>query len=159
MDLEQQSGIGAGAKALVDLLTSLGDLMAERDRLAGEVKLIEQRIDALESAAADSIRGSGLENVRAAGRTWWVQANPHLSVPATNRKAVLEAAAAMGWRDEVEAVAASTLKSLLADRLKELDAADKVPTETGFPSLVAGTPFAGIVSEFIEPALRSRRVV
>ena len=145
-----------GANALNEILTAICDLDATRERIEADLKTVKGRLEALKEAAADSIKASGLDGIKAGGRTWWLQDVPHVSVPADNRKEVLRIAEQMGIRDEIETVATTTLKSILAERAKENP---NPPTnDDGTPSIVAGTPFAGLVGEYVEIALRSRRV-
>lgn len=70
-----------------------------------------------------------------------------LSVPKDRRDAVLEAARAVGIEDAITTVATPTLKAWLVERAKETG------REAGSP-FTTGTPFAGIVGEFVETKLR-----
>jgi hypothetical protein len=145
-----------GARALNQILAAICELDSQRERVEAELKSIKARLDELKEAATDSIKASGLDGIKAGGRTWWLQDVPHVSVPADNRKEVLRIAGELGIRDEIETVATTTLKSILAEQAKEKTSLPL--NDEGMPSIVAGTPFAGLVGEYVETALRSRRV-
>ena len=70
-----------------------------------------------------------------------------LSVPKDRRDAVLEAARAVGIEDAITTVATPTLKAWLVERAKEAG------REAGRP-FSDGTPFSGLVGEFVEMKLR-----
>jgi len=154
--LERLSAADHGARALNEILSAICELDSQRERVEAELKSIKARLDELKEAATDSIKASGLDGIKAGGRTWWLQEVPHVSVPADNRKEVLRIAGELGIRDEIETVATTTLKSILAEQAKEK--ASLPLNDEGMPSIVAGTPFAGLVGEYVETALRSRRV-
>lgn len=117
-----------------------------KDRLEAELKTANSRLSELEEAAAESIDGSGVDGLKAAGRTWWVQDNPHVSVPAANKAEVLRIAREIGRGDEFVDVARATLKSWLVERARERP-------QDGFGQ---NTPFDGLISVYVERSLRSR---
>lgn len=100
----------------------------------------------MEESAAESIDGSGVDGLKAAGRSWWVQDNPHVSVPAENKHEILRIARELGMGDAIVDVARATLKSWLVERSKERP-------QDGFGE---NTPFDGLISVYVERSLRSR---
>jgi hypothetical protein len=135
----------ADAQHLLKVLERISELYAEKDRLDREAKSIGKQIAELEPMAVEAIAASGLDRVRAAGKSWGVREFFAVSIPSDNRDKVVEAARAEGLDDYVT-VNTSSLKSWLADRRKREggDTAD---------SLAAGTKFDGLISEYREMRL------
>lgn len=134
--------------SLSALLSRLVERQAKRDEAAALVKQMDRELEELENLAAEQLAASGLDGVRAAGKTWWVDQTLRLSVPKDNRDAVLEAAQAEGLADELITVNTATLKAWLTERAKKAggDLAD----------CSKGTAFDGLCSEYVETRLRSR---
>jgi hypothetical protein len=132
-------------------LSALLERIAELDKTIGTVsaqvdELQRQRAE-LESLAVEEIKTQRLDGVRVAGRSWRVEEALRLSVPKDRRDAVLEAARAVGIEDAITTVATPTLKAWLVERAKEAG------REAGRP-FSDGTPFSGLVGEFVEMKLR-----
>lgn len=132
-------------------LSALLELVAELDRkigtLSAQVEELKRQRDQIEALAVHEIKTQRLDGVRVAGRSWRVEETLRLSVSKERRDAVLEAARAVGIEDAITTVATPTLKAWLVERAKEAG------REAGSP-FTAGTPFAGIVGEFVETKLR-----
>lgn len=133
---------------LNELLEKIVDKQRERDQLEAKVKALDRELDALEGIAAEQLAASGLQGVRAAGKSWWIEDTPYLSVPADNREKVMEAAAVEGCAEELATVSTTTLKSILVERAKKAGKMDR--------PLAEGTAFEGLVSEFRKVRLRGR---
>lgn len=129
------------------VLERVAELQAEKDRLASEAKKINKALDEAEQLAVEHLAASGLDGVRAAGKSWFVREFFSVSVPTENREAVVEAAEAAGLSDLI-AVNTSTLKSWLVEQRGADGEADS--------ALADGTPFAGLVREFREMRLSHR---
>jgi len=125
----------------------VAELQAEKDRLANEAKAVNKALSEAEQMAVEVLAASGLDGVRAAGKSWYTREFFSVSVPSENREAVVEAAKDAGL-DDLIAVNTTTLKSWLIE-----NRGDGQPAEAG---LAAGTPFDGLVREFREVRLSHR---
>jgi hypothetical protein len=132
---------------LAAILERVASLQAEKDRIANEAKKINKALDEAEQLAVEQLAASGLDGVRAAGKSWYVREFFSVSVPTENREAVVEAAEAAGL-DDLIAVNTTTLKSWLIEQRGGDGTADS--------ALADGTPFAGLVREFREMRLSHR---
>jgi hypothetical protein len=132
---------------LAAILERVASLQAEKDRIANEAKKINKALDEAEQLAVEQLAASGLDGVRAAGKSWFVREFFSVSVPTENREAVVEAAESAGL-DDLIAVNTTTLKSWLIEQRGGDGTADS--------ALADGTPFAGLVREFREMRLSHR---
>ena len=132
---------------LASVLEQIKELDLKIGELSGQVDDLKKNRATLEKWAIAAFQSSGLDGVRAAGRNWRLEESLHLSVSKDRRDAVLDAARAAGIEDMVTTVATTTLKAWLVERAKEAG------REAGTP-FAAGTPFEGIVGEFVEQKLR-----
>lgn len=146
IDLEIEGQIADGQR-LLKLLERVAELQAEKDRLANEAKGVNKALAEAEQMAVEVLAASGLDGVRAAGKSWYTREFFSVSVPSENREAVVEAAKDAGL-DDLIAVNTTTLKSWLIE-----NRGDGQPAEAG---LAAGTPFDGLVREFREVRLSHR---
>jgi len=126
------------------MLARLTELFDEKDRLDRELAAVRTQIDQLEPMAVEAMAASGLDGVKAHGKSWFFREVVGVSIPADARGAVVAAAADAGLGDFVT-VNTSTLKSWLVDRWKE----------AGQPegSIAAGTAFEGLIREYRERRL------
>lgn len=129
------------------LLAEITEIDAKVAAMNAEIGDLKERRTALEKLACEEMSEQRLDGVRVAGRSWRVEYDHHMSVATDRRDAVLEAARAVGAEETLITVNTSRLKSLL----KEM-AADAGTDARGRWS--DGTPFAGLVSEFVAPKLR-----
>lgn len=134
-------------KRLSQLLERVAELQAEKDRLAAEAKKINKALDEAEQLAVEVLAASGLDGVRAAGKSWYTREFFSVSVPTENRDAVVEAAKEAGL-DDLIAVNTSSLKSWLVENRGDGQTADA--------GLASGTPFDGLIREFREVRLSHR---
>jgi hypothetical protein len=132
---------------LAAILERVASLQAEKDRIANEAKKINKALDEAEQLAVEQLAASGLDGVRAAGKSWYVREFFSVSVPTENREAVVEAAESAGL-DDLIAVNTTTLKSWLIEQRGGDGTADS--------ALADGTPFAGLVREVREMRLSHR---
>lgn len=130
---------------LQELLSIVAGLQAEKARVETDLKNVKKRLDEIESIAVEALAASGLDGVKAAGKSWWTRDSFVVSVPTENREAVVEAAKAAGLGDMV-AVNTTTLKSWLMEN-RDAERSD---------DLAAGTPFEGLIEEYREVRLSSR---
>jgi len=126
------------------MLARLTELFDEKDRLDGELAAVKKQIEQLEPLAVEAMAASGLDGVSAHGKSWFFRETVGVSIPAENRAAVVQAAAAEGLGDFVT-VNTGTLKSYLVDRWKEAGKPDG--------GVAAGTRFEGLVREYRETRL------
>ena len=137
--------------SLKDVLDKIVALQAEKDRLAGLVKQNSESLSVLEKLAVEMMAVSGLDGVRAAGKSWYLREFFSVSIPSENRQKVVEAAKAEGLGDELVTVNTTTLKSWLIERRGEVEEGDS-------NGLAEGTAFDGLVREFREMRLSHRSV-
>jgi hypothetical protein len=156
MDLEQLAlASAAGNEAIESLMSRLNDANDEVDRAEEQAKIARARRDEIERVALEFVTASGKRSLPAAGRSWYVQIEPRVSVRAEARERVLVIADALGIRDLVETVNTAGLKAWLREQAKENG---MKPNAEGRDDIVTGTPFDGLVSCYMEPTLRSRRL-
>lgn len=135
---------GAGqSMQLSTVLEKVSELIAEKDRLEAEVSRVKKALRDMEQLAVEQLSMSGLDGVRAAGKSWYVREFIGLSVPKENRERVVAAARDAGL-DEFIAVNTSSLKTWLKEQRG--DGAEG-------SDLAAGTPFDGLLSEYREVRL------
>jgi sigma54-dependent transcription regulator len=126
------------------MLERLTELFDEKDTITAELAAVNKSIEQLEPMAVEAMAASGLDGVRAHGKSWFFRDTVSVSIPAEARAAVVEAAANEGLGDFVT-VNTSTLKSYLVDRWKELGQPEG--------SVAAGTAFEGLIREYRERRL------
>lgn len=126
---------------LAAMLEKIAELYDEKDKRAAHLKEIEKEIEQHERIAVELLAVSGLDGVRAAGKSWYLRDFWGLSIPTENKGQVVEAAANAGLEDYIT-VNTTSLKSWL----KEQSGDSK-------ESLIAGTPFEGLLSEYHEMRL------
>jgi hypothetical protein len=134
------------------ILEKVADAKRRKEQAAAELKTVNEELDSLESLAIEQIQASGLDGCKAAGYSWSVSSTLRVSVPKENRDAVMAAATAEGLGDEIITVQTATLKSWLTERLA------KAKSEGRYLEKASdGTPFAGLLSEYVELRLSSRK--
>lgn len=133
----------ADSQRLSKLLDRVAELQDEKNRLAAEAKKVNKALEEAEQLAVEVLAASGLDGVRAAGKSWFTQEWFSVSIPPDNRDAVLEIA--RRECPEYVGVNTSQLKAWLKEHRQE-----------GSESLAAGTPFDGLVSEYREVRLSHR---
>jgi uncharacterized small protein (DUF1192 family) len=131
---------------LSTMLERIAELQSEKKRLENEVSKVSGTLKEAEALAVEQLAASGLDGVRAAGKSWYVREFFSVSVPTENREAVVEAAEAAGLEDLI-AVNTTTLKSWLIEQRAGSD---------GDTALASDTPFDGLVREFREMRLSHR---
>jgi len=128
--------------SLSDTLERVAELYDEKAQAERVLKDIKQRIEQAEGIAVEQLAASGLDGVRAAGKSWYLRDFYSVSIPA-DRKADAVRIARENGMDDFVGVNTSSLKSWLNEQHKE----------RGGDSLAAGTPWEGIVSEYHETRL------
>ena len=128
--------------SLSETLERVAALYDERDAAEKVVKDIKSRIQQAESLAVEQLAASGLDGVRAAGKSWSLQDFWSVNIPADRKEDAVRIANENGLEDYV-AVNTASLKSWLIEQHKE----------RGGETLATGTPFDGIVSEYHETRL------
>lgn len=142
IDLEIDGQI-ADSQQLSKLLDRVAELQDEKNRLAAEAKKVNKALEEAEQLAVEVLAASGLDGVRAAGKSWFTQEWFSVSVPGENRDKVIEIA--RRECPEYIGVNTSQLKAWLKEHRQE-----------GSDTLAAGTPFDGLVSEYREVRLSHR---
>lgn len=133
--------------SLAELLEEIREIDLKIGEISGKLDDLKAHRADLEQYACAAMESSGLNGVRVAGRSWRIEEALRLSVSKAQRDAVLAAARDIGIDDAITTVATATLKSWLIEKAKE---AGREPGQ----SFVNGTPFAGLVGEFVEKKLR-----
>jgi hypothetical protein len=129
---------------LATTLERVAKLYDEKDRLSAELSAVNKDIKEIERLAVEQLASSGLDGVRAAGKSWYLRDFWSVTIPASNKEAAVEAAKAAGLDDYIS-VNSSSLKSWLVDRFKQNGSKGE--------SLASGTPFDGVISEYHERKL------
>lgn len=132
------------------LSTALEQITAidrEIDAAEMKVKELKKKRTALEAVAVEEMAAGRLDGVRVAGRSWRIEWEHSCSASGDRQDDIIAAARQMGRGDELISVSTTRLKSLLKELAKEAGRDPKQPWADG-------TPFAGLVSEYVRPVLR-----
>lgn len=132
---------------LSSALERITEIDREIDAAEMKVKELKKRRESLAAVAVEEMTAGRLEGVRVAGRSWRVEWDHSVSATAERQDAVLAAARAAGMENQLVGVNTARLKSLL----KELS---KAAGKDASAPWAEGTPFEGLVSEFVRPVLR-----
>jgi hypothetical protein len=132
---------------LSSALEQISQIDREIDVAELAVKELKKKRNALESIAVEEMTAGRLDGVKVAGRSWRVEWEHSISATADNKDAVLAAARKAGMEAQLVGVNTSQLKSVL----KELH---KAAGKDARQPWAEGTPFAGVVSEYVHPVLR-----
>jgi len=132
-------------------LSSSLEKIAEIDRQIGtaelEIKELKKRRDALAEVAVEEMMTGRLDGVRVAGRSWRIEWEHSVSATGEKQDAILAAAREAGLEEQLVSVNTARLKALLKEMSKESGRDARQPW-------AEGTPFAGMVSEYVRPVLR-----
>lgn len=123
------------------MLEKIAGLYDEKAEAEAALKSVKERIETHEKIAVELLAASGLDGVRAAGKSWYLRDFWSVSIPADNKAKVVDTARSSGLEDYVT-VNTTSLKSWLTEQ-----------NGSGSESLSAGTPFEGLVSEYHETRL------
>lgn len=145
--VEELEQVLPDSQRLSKLLERVAELQAEKDRIAAEATKVGKLLKDAEQMAVEVLAASGLDGVRAAGKSWFTREFYSVSVPAENKAAVVAAAKAEGL-DDLIAVNTATLKAWLMERRRAVDGESA--------GLASGTAFDGLVTEFREVRLSHR---
>ena len=137
----------SNASTLGPLLGEITEIDTKVKALEAEIKELGKRRDALAALAGEEMAAGRLDGVRAAGRSWRIEWEHSVSATASSTDAVLAAARTVGKGDTLLSVNTSRLKSLLKELATEAGRDARQPW-------AEGTPFAGLVSEYVRPVLR-----
>jgi dihydroorotate dehydrogenase len=143
---EEVAGQHEQSSQLAAMLERIAELQNEKKMLEAATSKVNGLLKQAESLAVEALAASGLDGVRAAGKSWFTREFFSVSVPAENREAVVEAARDAGL-DDLIAVNTTTLKSWLVEQRG---------ADGGDAGLADGTPFAGLISEYREMRLSHR---
>lgn len=135
------------ASPMSSALEQIAEIDREVATLELRIKELKKRRDSLEEVAVEGMTAGRLEGVRVAGRSWRVEWEHSVSATASTTDDVIAAARAVGKGDALLTVNTSRLKSLLKEIAKESGKDARLPW-------AEGTPFAGLVSEYVRPVLR-----
>jgi hypothetical protein len=134
--------------------TQLSPVLAEIADIDRQMVEANDRLDALkarrthlEELAVEEMTTQRLDGVRVAGRSWRIEWEHSMSVPEARKEAVMEAARQAGCAAELTSVNTARLKSLLKEMAKEAG-------RDARSSFSDGTPFEGLVGEYVRPKLR-----
>lgn len=128
-------------------LEQIAEIDREIDAAELKVKELKKRREALAEVAVEEMTAGRLDGVRVAGRSWRVEWDHSVSATADRQDDVLAAARAAGMEAQLVGVNTARLKSLLKEMSKAAGKDARQPWADG-------TPFAGLVSEFVRPVLR-----
>jgi hypothetical protein len=133
--------------ALSTALEKIADIDREIDTVELTIKELKKKRDVLANLAVEEMTAGRLDGVKVAGRSWRVEWDHSVSATAENQDDILAAARAAGMEAQLVGVNTTRLKGLL----KELH---KAAGKDARQPWAEGTPFAGIVSEYVRPVLR-----
>lgn len=145
--MQSSNATGVETTGLHGVLAEITDIDKKVAALNAEVDSLKERRTALERLAVEDMTEQRLDGVKVAGRSWRIEWDHSMSVSQDRRDAVLEAARAAGCEDALVTVNTARLKSLLKEMAKDAGKDARTPFSDG-------TPFAGIVGEFVQPRLR-----
>jgi len=132
-------------------LSSSLEQIAEIDRQIAvfeiQVKELKKKRDALEGVAVEELLAGRLDGVRVAGRSWRVEWVHSVNATGEKQDAILAAARTAGMEQQLIGVNTTRLKSVLKEMAKAAGKDVRTPW-------AEGTPFAGLVSEYVRPELR-----
>lgn len=111
------------------------------------VKELKKKREQLANIAVEEMTAGRLDGVKVAGRSWRVEWDHSVSATAEKQDAILAAARAAGMESQLVGVNTTRLKALLKEMHKAAGKDARQPWADG-------TPFAGIVSEYVRPVLR-----
>ena len=132
---------------LQPVLAEIAELDRQIKELDGQVDALKKRRTHLEKIAIEEMQGQRLDGVRVAGRSWRVEWDHSCSVTEGTKEAVMEAARSSGCLDALTMVNTARLKAYLKEQAKAAG------TDASQP-FSAGTPFEGLVGEYVQPRLR-----
>jgi hypothetical protein len=133
--------------ALSTALEKIAQIDREIDAAELTVKELKKKRNALESVAVEEMTAGRLDGVRVAGRSWRVEWEHSVSATAEKQDDILAAARAAGMEAQLVGVNTTRLKGLLKEMHKAAGKDARQPW-------AEGTPFAGVVSEYVHPVLR-----
>ena len=133
--------------ALQPVLAEIADLDRQIKELDGQVETLKKRRGHLEALAIEELQTRRLDAVRVAGRSWRVEWEHSCGVTEENKDAVMDAAKQAGCLEALTSISTARLKSLLKEQAKEAGTDASQPWS-------AGTPFEGLVGEYVHPKLR-----
>ncbi len=132
---------------LQPVLAEIADLDRQIKELDGQMDALKKRRTHLEKIAIEEMQGQRLDGVRVAGRSWRVEWDHSCSVTEGTKEAVMEAARKAGCLAQLTSVNTARLKAVLKEQAKEAGTDASQPWS-------AGTPFEGLVGEYVQPRLR-----
>jgi hypothetical protein len=132
---------------LQPVLAEITDLDRQIKELDAQAETLKKRRTHLEKLAVEEMQTQRLDGVRVAGRSWRVEWEHSCSVTEGTKDAVMEAAKKAGCLAQLTSVNTARLKAVLKEQAKEAGKDASQPWS-------AGTPFEGLVGEFVQPKLR-----
>jgi inorganic pyrophosphatase/exopolyphosphatase len=132
---------------LSPVLAEIADIDRQMVEANDRIDTLKSRRQHLEKLAVEEILTQRLDGVRAAGRSWRIEWEHSMSVPEARKEAVMEAARKAGCDAELTTVNTARLKSFLKEMAKEAG-------RDARSSFSDGTPFEGLVGEYVHPKLR-----
>ena len=137
----------ADSATLQPVLAEIAELDRQIKEFDAQVDALKKRREHLERIAVEEMQTQRLDGVRVAGRSWRVEWDHSCSVTEATKDAVMEAAREAGCLEALTSVNTARLKAFLKEQAKEAGTDASQPWS-------AGTPFAGLVGEFVRPRLR-----
>jgi hypothetical protein len=142
----------SSSEALADttlqpVLAEITDLDKQIKELDAQAETLKKRRTHLEKLAVEEMQTQRLDGVRVAGRSWRVEWEHSCSVTEGTKDAVMEAAKKAGCLAQLTSVNTARLKAVLKEQAKEAGRDASQPWS-------AGTPFEGLVGEYVAPRLR-----
>ena len=133
--------------ALASALEQIAAIDREVVQAELRIKELGRRREALAKVAVEEMMAGRLDGVRVAGRSWRVEWEHSVSATAERQDDILAAAKAAGMEQQLVGVSTTKLKSVLREMSKAAGKDASRPWSEG-------TPFAGLVSEYVRPSLK-----
>jgi hypothetical protein len=133
------------SQRLSKLLDRVAELQSDKEKIDAEAKIIGKKLREAEQLAVEALGASGLDGVRASGKSWFVREFFSVNIPSENKERIVEIASEAC--PELVGVNTASLKSWLMERRRDAE------VDGG---LASGTPFEGLISEYREMRLSHR---
>lgn len=136
---------------ITELIGKVVEARAEYEKAHAAAKAARVKVDELERKAADALASVGVDAIRCHGMTWKPVVDLHVSAVQANRDKLIEAAKSVNL--DAVTISTSKIKSWLIENYER-----RCDEGTAGSRYSEGTAFDGLVSEYAQMKLSSRKV-